>query len=150
MKKLDLELIVGVFVLLGVACLGYLAVKLGGMEVLGGNQYELVASFSNAGGLKSGSSVQIAGVEVGRVRAITLKDYEAEVVLGIDNDVEIDEEAIASVKTRGLIGEKYVGISVGGSDVMLQNGDTIRETQPAVDLESLISKYVFSDESKGN
>jgi len=149
MKKLDLELTVGLFVLAGILGLGYLAVKLGGMEVLGGGRYELVASFSNVGGLKAGSSVAIAGVDVGKVKGIALRDYEARVVLAIDEGIGVQEDAIASVKTRGLIGEKYVELAPGGSDVVLKPGEKIRETQPAVDIESLISKYVFSDDSEG-
>ena len=143
MRKLDLELAVGLFVLAGVLCLGYLSVKLARMEVLGGDGYQIYAIFSNTGGLKEGASVAIAGVEVGRVKAITIEDYEAKVALTLKKGLEIQEDAIASVKTKGLIGEKYVQITPGGSEEIIQPGGAILETEPAVDIEQLISNYVF-------
>ena len=143
MKKFDIELAVGLFMVAGIICLGYLTIKLGKMEVLGDKGYELQAVFANSGGLKSGSPVVIAGVEVGRVKQIALDDYEAKVVMNLPLDVKIQEDAIASIKAKGLIGEKYVEIPVGGSERILEPGDLIRETEPAVDLEQLISNYVF-------
>jgi phospholipid/cholesterol/gamma-HCH transport system substrate-binding protein len=143
MKKFDVELSVGLFIVAGIICLGYLSVELGRMEVMGSEGYEVYAFFSNSGGLRFGSSVVIAGVEVGRVKDITLDDYQARVVMNIPKDVKIQEDAIASVKTKGLIGEKYVEISPGGSEKLIPPGGRIRETQPAVDFEQLISNYVF-------
>jgi phospholipid/cholesterol/gamma-HCH transport system substrate-binding protein len=143
MKKFDLELTVGLFMLAGIICLGYLSIRLGKLEVLGGTGYEIEALFSNSGGLKTGSSVVIAGVEVGRVKSITLDDYQALAILRLSQDVKIQEDAIASIKTRGLIGEKYVEITPGGSEVFINPGGRIRDTQSAVDLEQLISNYVF-------
>ena len=143
MRKFDLELSLGVFVLAGILCLGYLSIKLAKMEVLGGDGYEIYAIFSDIGGLKKGSSVVVAGVEVGRVRAITVENYEARVVLSLRENLEIQEDAIASIKTKGLIGEKYIQITPGGSEKIVQSGGFIRETQPAVDIEQLISKFVF-------
>ena len=143
MRKFDLELAVGLFVLAGILCLGYLSVKLAKMEVLGGDGYEIYAIFSNTGGLKEGASVVIAGVEVGRVKAITIEDYEAKVALSLKEGLEIQEDAIASVKTKGLIGEKYIQITPGGAEEIIAPGGTIIETEPAVDIEQLISNYVF-------
>lgn len=143
MRKLDLELTVGLFVVVGIICLGYLSIKLGKMEVLGKKGYEVYALFSNSGGLKAGSSIVIAGVEVGRVKNITLENYQARVVLNVPRSVKIQEDAIASIKTRGLIGEKYIEITPGGSEKSIPPGGRIRETQPAVDLEKLISNFVF-------
>jgi phospholipid/cholesterol/gamma-HCH transport system substrate-binding protein len=143
MKKIDLEVAVGLFMIAGIICLGYLSIKLGKMEVIGNKGYEVQAVFSNSGGLKTGSSVVIAGVEVGRVKEIGLEDYEARVVLSLPVDIKIQEDAIASIKTRGLIGEKYVEITPGGSEKLIKPGGRIRETQPPVDLEQLISKFVF-------
>jgi len=143
MKKLDLELVVGLFMVAGIICLGYLSIKLGKLEVLGGEGYELKAVFSNSGGLKTGSSVVIAGVEVGRVKEISLQNYQAGVTLTLPVDVKVQEDAIASVKTKGLIGEKYIEISPGGSEKLIPPGGRIRDTQPAVDLEQLISSFVF-------
>lgn len=143
MRKFDLELAVGLFVLAGILCLGYLSIKLAKMEVLGGDGYEISAIFSNTGGLKEGASVVIAGVEVGRVKGIRIEDYEAKVTLSLKEGLEIQEDAIASVKTKGLIGEKYIQISPGGSDEIIPPGGMIQETEPAVDIEQLISNYVF-------
>lgn len=143
MKKLDLEFAVGLFMIMGILCLGYISIKLGKMEILGGEGYEIEAIFSNTGGLKTGSSVVIAGVDVGRVKEITLDDYQARVVLNLPLSVKIQEDAIAAIKTKGLIGEKYVEITPGGADELVQPGGRIRDTQPAVDFEELISNYVF-------
>jgi len=143
MKKFDLELAVGLFIIAGMVCLGYLSIKLGKMEIIGEKGYEVYAVFSNAGGLKNGASVEIAGVDIGRVRGITLDNYQARVVLNLPWKVKIQEDAIASVKTKGLIGEKYVEISPGASETLIKPGDRIQETQPAIDVEELISKYVF-------
>ena len=143
MKRFDLELTVGLFIIAGIICLGYLSIKLGKMEVVGGKGYEVYAIFSNIGGLRTGSSIEIAGVDVGRVRSITLDNYQAHVVLDLPWSVKIQEDAIALVKTKGLIGEKYIEITPGGSEKIIQPGGRIRETQPAVDLEELISKFAF-------
>ena len=143
MKKFDLELSVGIFVLAGIICLGYLSVKLAKMEVFKGDGYEVYAIFSDIGGLKAGSSVLIAGMEVGRIKSITMEDYEAKVVITLPREVKLQEDAIAAIKTRGLIGEKFLVIMPGGSEKILSPGDRIRETMPAVDMEDLLSNYVF-------
>jgi len=143
MKRFDLELAVGFFILAGIICLGYLSVKLGKLEVLGSRGYNVTAVFSNTGGMKTGSEVVIAGVEVGRVKSVSLENYQAQVVLNFPWDVKIQEDAIASIKTKGLIGEKYIEITPGGSGNIIPAGGKIRETEPAVDLEKLISNYVF-------
>ncbi len=143
MKKLDLELGVGLFMIAGILALGYLSVRLAKMEVIGQHGYELEAIFSNSGGLKPGASVVIAGVEVGRVKSIKLDDYQALIAIHLPSRVKIQDDSIASIKTKGLIGEKYVEITPGGSDIILKGGQKIRDTQPPVDLEQLISSYVF-------
>jgi phospholipid/cholesterol/gamma-HCH transport system substrate-binding protein len=143
MKKFDLELAVGLFIIAGIVCLGYLSIKLGKLEIVGERGYEIYGVFSNIGGLKVGAGVEIAGVTVGRVKTITLKNYQAQVVLNFPKGLKIQEDAIASIKTRGLIGEKYVDITPGGSDKDIEPGGRIRETQPAIDIEELISKFVF-------
>ena len=112
MKKFDIELAVGLFIIAGIACLGYLSIQLAGVEVFGGEKYQIHALFTDTGGLKPGSSIMIAGVDVGRVKSITLEDYQARVSLQIARGIEIQEDAIASIKTKGLIGEKYVEISL--------------------------------------
>jgi phospholipid/cholesterol/gamma-HCH transport system substrate-binding protein len=143
MKKFDLEVFVGLFIIAGIICLGYLSVKLGKMEVIRGKGYDITAHFSNTGGLRTGSPIVIAGVDVGRVKSIVLDHYQARVLLNLPEDVKIQEDAIASIKTKGLIGEKYIEITPGGSEKIIQPGGRIRETQSAVDLEELISKFVF-------
>jgi len=143
MKKFDLELTVGLFIIAGIICLGYLSIKLGKMEVVGERGYQIYGVFSNVGGLKNGSSVEIAGVKVGRVKSITLYNYQARVVLSLPKNVKLQEDAIVSIKTKGLIGEQYIEITPGGSEKIINPGGQIRETQSAVDLEELISKFVF-------
>lgn len=143
MKKFDLELTVGLFIIAGIICLGYLSIKLGKMEIVGEGGYEIYGVFSNVGGLKNGSSVEIAGVKVGRVKSITLYNYQARVVLNLPENVKLQEDAIVSIKTKGLIGEQYIEITPGGSEKIINPGGQIRETQSAVDLEELISKFVF-------
>jgi len=143
MKKFDLELAVGLFMIVGIVCLGYLSIKLGRLEVMGGKGYEIQAFFANSGGLKNGSSVVIAGVDVGRVKSIALDDYEARVVMWVSSDVRITDDAMASIKTKGLIGEKFVEITVGGSEKILKPGGRIRDTESAIDFEQLISNYIF-------
>ncbi len=143
MKRFDTELAVGLFVIAGIVCLGYLSIRLGKMEVFGGGGYDLYAVFSNVGQLKVGAPVEIAGVEVGRVKEVALSDYQARVVMNLQRAVKIQDDAIASIKTEGLIGEKYVEITPGSDERLVAPGGRIRETQPAVDLSDLLSKYVF-------
>ena len=145
MEKARLEFIVGVFVLVGIVCLGYLSIKLGKLELIGGNVYEVVAQFNTASGLKAGSSVEIAGVEVGRVRAITLNEDRAAVILAVDDKVKLYTDTIASIKTRGIIGEKFLALSPGGGGDPLKPGDTIRDTESGLDLEELVSQYVHGN-----
>jgi phospholipid/cholesterol/gamma-HCH transport system substrate-binding protein len=145
MEKTKLEFIVGIFVLIGIVCLGYLSIKLGKLELIGGNVYEVVAQFNTASGLKAGSSVEIAGVEVGRVRAITLNEDRAAVTLAVDDKVKLYTDTIASIKTRGIIGEKFLALSPGGGGDPLKPGDTIRDTESGLDLEELVSQYVHGN-----
>jgi phospholipid/cholesterol/gamma-HCH transport system substrate-binding protein len=142
MEKTKMELVVGAFVLVGIVCLGYLSIKLGKLEVIGGDLYEVEAQFTSASGLKPGSTVEIAGVEVGRVKAIVLKEDRAMVKLGIDKDTKLYTDTIASIKTRGIIGEKFLALSPGGGGDPLKAGDMIRDTESGLDLEELVSQYV--------
>ncbi len=135
--------------LIGILCLAYLSIKLGKMEVMGNRGTLLCAKFTNIGGLKEGASVEIAGVEVGRVKDITLdKDYQAKVWLLIKPGVNIQKDAIAAIKTKGLIGEKYVEITPGASEQYLKSGQCIVQTQSAFNLEDAISKMIFSSPSE--
>ena len=143
MRRSALEVGVGLFVIVGILALGYLSVKLGKVDLWGGRAYQISADFPSVGGLKAGSTVEIAGVEVGRVEAITLADYQARVIMRIHDWVKIQEDSIASIKTKGLIGEKYVRINPGGSERIIQPNGRIREVEPPVDFEELLSKYIF-------
>ncbi len=144
MKKFNIELAVGFFVLIGIIALGYLSVKLGRMEIVGKGGYTVYAEFEQTGGIRPGSSVEIAGVEVGKVQSVELnEDYMAVVKMVIDRDVKLQEDSIASVKTKGLIGEKYIQILPGASERLIADGGKIRETESAVDYEEILSKYIF-------
>ncbi|MGD9972439.1 MAG: outer membrane lipid asymmetry maintenance protein MlaD [Desulfatirhabdiaceae bacterium] len=144
-KRTTVETAVGVFMLIGIICIGYLTIKLGKMELLGENYYMVQARFQNATGVKVGSQVEISGVQVGQVDTITL-DKERQVALvkmKINKGIVLSDDVIASVKTSGLIGDRYIKLSPGGSEDILKDGDTITETESAVDIEELVSKYVF-------
>ncbi len=150
MKKGTMEMGVGVFVLLGLICIAYLTIKLGKMEWLNNDVFRVTAKFSSVTGLKEGAVVEIAGVQVGKVESITLdpKNMVAKVVMKIRNGVELDEETIASVKTSGLIGDKYIRLQPGGGLERLKDGGQITETQAAVDMEELVGKYAFGEVKK--
>ncbi len=143
MRRSTLDLTVGVFVLVGLLALGWLSIRLGRIDLFGSQGYRVTADFPSVGGLKAGSAIEIAGVEVGRVDQIVLADYQARVVMSIHAPVRLSEDTIASIKTKGLIGEKYVRLSPGGSERVLAAGGRITEVEPPVDVEELISKYIF-------
>jgi phospholipid/cholesterol/gamma-HCH transport system substrate-binding protein len=145
MKRAGLETVVGVFVLVGILCLAYLSIKLGKMELLGGDYYKLTAEFTSVSGLKSGASVEIAGVEVGRVDRITLDTARgdlAKVTMSIKSGIKLSDDTIASVRTRGIIGDQFILLKPGGSDTILADGGNIRDTESAIDIEQLISQYI--------
>ena len=142
MEKAKLEMVVGAFVLVGIVCLGYLSIKLGKLDMVGGDVYEVEAQFNSASGLKPGTAVEIAGVEVGRIRAITLIEDRAKVKLAVNNSVKLYTDTIASIKSRGIIGEKFLSLSPGGGGDPLKPGDTIRDTESGLDLEQLVGQFV--------
>ena len=145
MKTKTMELSVGIFMLAGLAAIAWLAISLGEIDFLARGQYEIQARFVSASGLREGAFVEAAGVRVGKVKAITFdsETYLALVVLSIDDEVKIPEDAIASIRTSGIIGDKFVKITPGGSETILQDGEEIFETEPSINLEELISKYIF-------
>lgn len=143
MKRSYLDLSVGIFLIVGLLAVGWLSVRLGRVDLTGGRGYIVNADFPTVGGLKVGSPIEIAGVQIGNVDAIKLVDDQARVVMSINSSVKLQEDAIASIKTKGLIGEKFIRISPGGSDKVIQPNGRIREVEPPVDLEELLSKYVF-------
>jgi phospholipid/cholesterol/gamma-HCH transport system substrate-binding protein len=148
MKKASLEMIVGLFLAIGLSCLAYLSIKIARRDFFAVDGYEVQAAFSNGTGLRSGSPVLIAGVEIGRVKKIRLEDYEAKVLMVIQPEVVLQQDAIASIKTKGLIGEKYIEITPGASEVRIKPGGAIRDTEPAMDLEGMISKYIQGNLAK--
>jgi len=143
MKRSAVDLGVGLFLLIGLIALGWMSVKLGRVDLLGNRGYVVSADFPTVGGLKAGSTIEIAGVEVGRVDRIVLRDYQAHVIMMIQPGVKLQDDSIASIKTKGLIGERYVRISPGGSDKLIPPNGRIREVEPPVDIEELLSKYIF-------
>ena len=143
MEHSRVNIAVGIFVLLGLLAMGYLSVQLGRVSFLGGRGYVVTVDFPSVGGLKAGSNVEIAGVEIGRVEKIGLVDYQARVTVRLQSGIKLQEDSIASIKTKGLIGEKYVRISPGGSDKLIGPNGKIREVEAPVDFEELLSKYIF-------
>jgi len=141
------QAIVGFFVLIGLICVAYLTIKLGRMEIIGEDGYSLTAKFTSVSGLRVGAEIEIAGVPVGKVSKIGVdtQNSQAIVTLFLNNEVLLPIDSIASVKTSGLIGDKYVSLSPGGSSKILESGSEIFETESALDIESLISKYAFGD-----
>jgi phospholipid/cholesterol/gamma-HCH transport system substrate-binding protein len=135
MRRSALDVAVGVFLLIGILALGWLSVRLGRVDLFSSPGYVVFADFPSVGGLKAGSSVEIAGVEIGRVDRITLSDYQARVAMTIRDDVKLQEDTIASIKTRGLIGEKFIKINPGGSEKVIKPNGKITEVEPPVDIE---------------
>lgn len=145
MRDSKLELGVGVFMLLGLAALVYLTVKLGAGELVGGDTYAVEARFANTGGLNRGATVMLAGVNVGRVEGIRLDatDYSAIVDMRIRSGVKLPVDTMASIKTTGLIGDKFIALAPGAEEEFLEPSARIIMTESAVELESLISKMAF-------
>lgn len=145
MGNLKLELSVGAFMLLGLLALSYVALKLGDFELFPQEKYLLDARFTSSSGLKPGAFVEVGGVRVGRVAGIELdhERFESLVHLELDPALRLQEDAIASIRTEGIIGDKFVKITPGGSDTLLESGDELYETESSISLEELISKYIF-------
>jgi phospholipid/cholesterol/gamma-HCH transport system substrate-binding protein len=145
MKNTSIEAVVGLFMLIGIVCVGYLSIHLGKMEWGGDRFYPVFARFQSVSGLIAGAHVELAGVHIGKVDSIALdpKRLVAVVELKIQKSLKLSDDVIASVRTSGLIGDKYIELVPGNSDNILKPGGLITETESAVNLESLISKYVF-------
>ncbi len=145
MKMRTIEIGVGFFVLLGLLAMAYLTIKLGKMEMFGGDYYYLEARFGTVSGLKTGAQVEIAGVQVGQVESIEIdiETMRAVVIMKIQREIPIDTLATASIKTSGLIGDKYLHIDPGGELALLEDGGVIEYTNDSVDLEALIGRVAF-------
>ena len=150
MKKYAMETTVGIFLVFGLLCIGYMTVKLGHISLFGDNAYSLFARFTTVSGLRAGSPVDMLGIEVGRVGGLTMdqKDQKAVVEIRIQKDIKVYDDAIASIKTEGLIGDMFLSIDPGGAGKLLGPGGTITETQPPVDIVDLIGKYAFGEIKK--
>jgi phospholipid/cholesterol/gamma-HCH transport system substrate-binding protein len=150
MKKYTMETIVGIFVVIGLLCIGYMTVKLGKVDFLGDNSYSLIAKFTSVAGLRVGNPVNILGIEVGRVDKITMDqaNQKAVVEIRIKKGVKVYDDAIASIKTEGLIGDKYLSIDPGGGGTLLADRGVITNTQAAINIEEMISKYAFGEVKK--
>jgi len=143
-----IEITVGLFVFIGIASMFYMALKLGEVGGLGTSGYHLQAAFDDVGGVRAGADVMIAGVVIGRVDDVHLNaDDQAEVNMRIHDDVHITADAIASIRTKGIIGDRFIRILQGGDDTMLTDGEVIEETESAISLEGLVSKYIFNSDS---
>ncbi len=147
MKRFNLEVVVGLFMLLGFASFAYMSIKLGDVKIFNDKTYVVNARFGSVAGLKQGAAVDIAGVSVGRVASIKLnhETYEAMVVMHIQPDVKLQEDCIASIRTSGIIGDRYISILPGGSFDLIADGGEIFETESAINFEELLSKYIFEN-----
>ena len=146
-RSKTMEFGVGLFMLAGIIGLVFLGLRVSGLTLSApSDTFRLEANFANIGGLKPRARVTMAGVAVGRVEAIELDTewYDARVVLSLNSDLEgqLSQDTTAAILTAGLLGEQYIGLSVGGAPEVLQDGDTIRDTQSALVLEELIQQFV--------
>jgi phospholipid/cholesterol/gamma-HCH transport system substrate-binding protein len=150
MKRYAMETAVGIFVVFGLLCVGYMTVKLGHVSLFGENTYPLFARFTSVSGLRAGSSVTMYGIEIGRVEKLSMdqKDGMALVGMEIHRGIKIYDDALASIKTEGLIGDRYLSIDPGGAGSLLKPDGVITDTQPPVDLNELIGKYAFGEVKK--
>jgi phospholipid/cholesterol/gamma-HCH transport system substrate-binding protein len=148
MKNINTELIIGLFMIAGFLAFGYLSLQMGEFSIFDlEKNYRLEAEFDNVSGLKVGAVVEIAGVNIGKVARVGLgKQSLAEVTMLINQDIKITEDAIASIRTQGLIGDKYIKIIQGADEEMLEEGGVIFDTESAIDFEELVSKYIFESD----
>ena len=145
MKRFNLEIAVGLFMVIGFLCFAWLSIRLGNVNLFQTQTYPVKAHFGSISGLKLGATVEIAGVQVGKVSGIGLdpQSYQAAVEMVIDQPVKLQEDSIASIRTAGIIGDRYISIAPGGSDKLIKPGGEITETESAINLEELVSKYIF-------
>lgn len=150
MKKYTIETVVGIFVVFGLLCIGYMTVKLGNVSLLGDDSYPVIARFTSVTGLRVGNPVSILGIEIGRVERITMdqETQKAIVEIKIKKGIKIYDDAIASIKTQGLIGDSYLSIDPGGAGELLKPRGIITETQAPLDIIELIGKYAFGEVKK--
>ena len=150
MNKRKIEFYVGLFAMIGILCTGYLFIVLGEISLVRDKQYPVYAFFTSISGLKKGAKVEMVGVKIGVISNVGIEKERllAKVEFLIDNDIELSEDVIASVKTSGIIGQKYIDIIPGGSDIMLEPGEEIFDTESSLDIESLVRKFIFIKDKK--
>ncbi len=141
-------MIVGAFLLAGFASFAYLAVKMGDLDLFKEESYAVTARFTSISGLKEGATLELAGVNVGKVTKIELDagEYEAVVHMDVNKTIKLTDDSIASIRTSGIIGDKFIKLTPGGSEIFLADGDVIEETEASISLEELVSKYIFEGE----
>ncbi len=148
-KKQHTELLVGIFLLAGIIAITFLALRMGDVGLFNSDEYIIKARFTSASGLREGAYVEVAGVTVGKVKQISFnpETYLADVDISLQDNINVPEDSIASIRTSGIIGDKFIKISAGGSDTYLEAGMEIIETEPSINLEELISKYIFESDN---
>jgi phospholipid/cholesterol/gamma-HCH transport system substrate-binding protein len=152
MDKRKIEFYVGLFVVIGVICTTYLFVVLGEINFIKTSQYEITGIFDSVSGLKTGARIEIAGVQIGSVAHVSIdeNDLIARVDMRIDKKFMLSKDSVASIKTSGIIGEKYISISPGGSDEKFAPGEELYDTESSLDIEALIRQVVFKTNSASN
>ncbi|WMS86685.1 outer membrane lipid asymmetry maintenance protein MlaD [Pleionea litopenaei] len=151
MNKLKLEFFVGLFVLSGVVAISYMAIRMGDIGLFEQQgYYELVGRFDSVSGLKEGAAVEMSGVKVGRVKRIEFdrERFQAVVTMEVPDGIELSTDSVASIRTSGIIGDKYIKVSIGGEEEILQPGDQFEQTESSLDIEELISRFVFSSDDQ--
>ncbi|MBB1361750.1 MULTISPECIES: outer membrane lipid asymmetry maintenance protein MlaD [unclassified Shewanella] len=148
MKNNYVNFLVGLFVLFGIGALVFMSITIGGASVTNSGNYTLVAKFENSSGLKEGAFVEMSGVRVGLIQSINYdpKAYESVVKISLDNAITVPDDSIASIRTSGIIGDRFVKISTGGSEINMADGEEFIETESSISIEELISKYMFSQD----
>jgi phospholipid/cholesterol/gamma-HCH transport system substrate-binding protein len=149
-NKQHTELLVGIFMLVGIIAITFLALRMGDVSLFNNDEYVIKAKFTSASGLREGAYVEMAGVTVGKVKRIEFnpESYLAIVSISLPKTILIPDDSIASIRTAGIIGDKFIKISAGGSEDIVKEGMEIIETEPSINLEELISKYIFESNDK--
>lgn len=150
MKKYSIETAVGVFVVIGLICVGYMTVKFGKVSLFGQDTYPLYARFASVSALRPGSTVEVYGIEVGSVTSLSIDNERQMAVVGmaIKKEMKVYDDASATIKSSGLIGDRYVKIDPGGVGELLKPGGIITQTSVPADIEDLIGRYAFGDAKK--
>ena len=141
------DLIVGMFVIAGLAAIGYLSIQVGGLSYKGPGGLELYASFDEIGDLKPRAPVAISGVKVGQVSAVELDEFlRARVTLDLDPSLELAVDSAAEIRTLGLLGDKFVALEPGAEEELLRSGEEIAFTRGALSIERLVGKFMTDSE----